>query len=296
MYTQFFGSFLLNRNVITPEQLIAAIHKEAASQINVQTLALYYNLMTANEIDEIVMEQAKNGGKDFSELAIERKYLTKTHVDQLLAGKSPDYLLLGQVLAEDKIITNSEFESLIADYESENEIDDLELQLSQKEQIEKLIRHYLKLPDTETSVLHEAYLSLIFNNQLHFIGEDFTLLAPIRCEEYAADFCIEQKIIGKYSITSAIDMERSVAIEFASRYATDEFNEFDEYVQASMEDFLNLHNGLFTVNMSNNRNVELQLAPPETHDRDLLEFDPNKLSYLFPVLYSFGTINFLLSF
>lgn len=87
-----------------------------------------------------------------------------------------------------------------------------------------------------------------------------------------------------------------MAIEFASRYAMDTFNEFDEYVQASLEDFLNLHNGLFTVNMSNNNSIELQLSPPEVHEGDTVEIHAETVSYLFPILYPFGTIHFLLSF
>ncbi len=95
---------------------------------------------------------------------------------------------------------------------------------------------------------------------------------------------------------TALDMSREMAVEFASRYAMDTFDEFDEYVQASLEDFLNLHNGLFTVNMSNNNSVELQLAPPEIHDENLVSLRQDAVSYLFPVLYPFGTINILLSF
>ena len=67
-------------------------------------------------------------------------------------------------------------------------------------------------------------------------------------------------------------------------------------VGKTLEDFLNLHNGLFTVNMSNNYSVELQLAPPQIMDEALVDLSPDAVSYLFPVLYQFGTIYFLLSF
>ena len=39
MYTQFFGNFLLQRNIVTPDQLIAAINQEATSHIKLGTLA-----------------------------------------------------------------------------------------------------------------------------------------------------------------------------------------------------------------------------------------------------------------
>lgn len=294
MYTQFFGNFLLQKNIVTPEQLIAAINKEATSHIKLGTLAMYHNLMTANEIDAVVVAQTHED-KQFGELAIERNYLTEEQVNHLLSEQSPEYLLLGQVLIEEGIISNADLEDLIIDYESEHEIYDLDIQIDQKEQVTRLIRHYFKLGDLENGELYEAYLTLLFNNLIRFIGADFTPLTPIRCEEFATQFGISQHINGKYNIVTGIDMSCDMAIEFASRYAMDTFDEFDEFVQASLEDFLNLHNGLFTVNMSNNYSVELQLSPPEMHDEDLIDLNPDAVSYLFPVLYPFGTINFLLS-
>ena len=295
MYTQFFGNFLLSRNVVTPDQLILAIGKESTSHIKLGTLAMYHNLMTANEIDDIVIAQTHED-KHFGELAVERHYLTEDQVNRLLSEQSPEYLLLGQILIEEGIITNADLEDLIIDYESEHEIYDLHLQIDQKEQVTKLIRHYFKLEDIENSTLYESYLTLLFNNLIRFIGADFTPLTPVRCSELPTQFSITQHIVGVYDITSAIDMSREMAIEFASRYAMDTFNEFDEYVQASLEDFLNLHNGLFTVNMSNNNSIELQLSPPEVHEGDTVEIHAETVSYLFPILYPFGTIHFLLSF
>lgn len=89
------------------------------------------------------------------------------------------------------------------------------------------------------------------------------------------------------------DFGHEAAIAFASRYVDEEFEEFDEYVSASMEDFLNLHNGLFSVNMSNDYTVELHLQPPEAHENTVLSTEAP--SYLLPVIYSFGTVNFIFS-
>lgn len=295
MYTQFFGNFLLGRNIVTPEQLIEAIDKGATSHFKLGTLAMYHNLMTAGEVDDIIVAQTHED-KPFGELAVERHYLTEEQVSHLLSEQSPEYLLLGQTLIDQGVITIADLENLIIDYESEHEIFDLDMQIEQKEEVTKLIRHYFKLQDMRDSDLYESYLTLLFNNLIRFIGADFTPLAPFRCDEMPTQFGIVQHIDGKYHITTAIDMTREMAVEFASRYAMDTFHEFDEYVEASLEDFLNLHNGLFTVNMSNNYSVELQLSPPETHTEDLVGTYPGSVSYLFPVLFPFGTVNFLLSF
>ena len=86
-------------------------------------------------------------------------------------------------------------------------------------------------------------------------------------------------------------MPKEAAIAFACRYAGESFSEFDEYVQASLDDFLNLHNGLFLVNMSNDMGVELQLEPPMEETGGLLSFKEG--TFLFPILYPFGMIYFI---
>ncbi|MBQ6463725.1 MAG: chemotaxis protein CheX, partial [Pseudobutyrivibrio sp.] len=80
----------------------------------------------------------------------------------------------------------------------------------------------------------------------------------------------------------------------ASRYANEEFAEFDEYVIAALEDFLNLHNGLFIVNVSNDTSKTISLAPPEITMDGVLS-GPNKCVD-FPVAYPFGTIHLIICF
>ena len=110
--------------------------------------------------------------------------------------------------------------------------------------------------------------------------------------EYMTNYCVTQKDEGLLSFNSGVDMSKSVAIAFASRYAKEEFHEFDEYVKASIEDFLNLHNGLFNVNMSNEFSLELNLCPPEVHEEETLT-NATKI-YVFPIIFPFGTIHFLM--
>ena len=86
-------------------------------------------------------------------------------------------------------------------------------------------------------------------------------------------------------------MPETTCISFASRYVNEEFTEFDEYVQASLEDFLNLHNGLYNVNISNTLGKELTLEAPEVVSDELIELSGS--SYLLQVMYPFGVINFI---
>lgn len=292
MYAQFFGAYLLNKEVIDSDQLVDAIRKLADARIKLGTLAMHEGLMAASEVDEVCYVQTRED-KRFGEIAIERGYLTPEQVDTLLKTQTPDYLLLGQNLVDTEALTNSDLERLMADYQADTQIFDMDIESN--ESTSELINRYLEMSNQTADENTILYLNLLFNNLIRFLGSDFTPLAPVRTGEVPVAFCVTQKINGEVTLESRIEMERDVAIQFASRYARMEFEEFDEYVSASMEDFLNIHNGLFTVNMSNMKSMELALEPPYEEDENIvLELSPN--TYVIPIIFPFGTIQIIVTF
>lgn len=292
MYSQLFGSYLLSKEAVTPEQLADAIAKAGDSHIKLGTLAIHKGLMVASEVDEVCFLQTRED-KRFGEIAIDKGYLTEEQVRELLMSQIPDYLLLGQCLVESGALSNTSLETLMVDYQTENEMYDMDMNVESKEKITKLIERFFlvaEVPVTEYSIM---YMELMFNNLVRFIGDDFTPLSPVPCSEYPVNYCVSQALHGKVNCISRIDMTKDVAIAFASRYAKQNFDEFDEYVQASMEDFMNLHNGLFIVNVSNEFSVELTLDPPMVENTEALSLA--EASFVIPIVYPFGTIHLITS-
>lgn len=292
MYTQFFGNYLLEKNIITTEQLLDALQEQSKVHLKLGTLAIHEGYMTAGEVDNIVIMQTHQD-KKFGELAIEEGYLTQEQVDTLLQSQKPDYLLLGQVLIEKGILSNKQFESILIEYQSENELYDTDSSYFGKKQFDDMLHDVCNLLDDHQQTRLVEYMQLLVTNLIRFIGNDFTILSPFPCMEYPTAYGVQQLVHGDFEIDSLLDTNESTAVEFASRYANDCFVEFDEYVKASLEDFLNLHNGLYNVNMSNAYSSELMLTPPQVHTNEVVEFEEEH--YILPVIYPFGTINIVFS-
>lgn len=292
MYTQFFGNYLLSKEYITNEQLFDALKEKTQKHTKLGTLAIHSGLMTAAEVDSVIVEQTHQD-KKFGELTIEMGYLTDEQVKTLLNIQSPDFLLLGQILLDKKIIDNTTLEKIIKDYRQENEISNLDMVLEDKESVENLIEHFFRETSLKPSALDKMYIELLFNSFIRFVGDDYTPLSAEQCECFSADCVVRQNICGEYAVSTYIGMNQATAINFASRYVKENFSVYDEYVQASLDDFLNLNNGLFTVNCSNEKALELTLSAPEHLDGEPLTF---KKAYKLKVLYPFGTVHFIIEF
>lgn len=291
MYTQFFGNYLISNNYITQDQLFSAMQRQTSKHTKLGTLAIHAGYMTASEVDDIVIHQTHEDRK-FGELAIELGYLTNEQVIELLKAQSPDFLALGQVLLDDGTLTNTDFENILADYRSQNEMVDLDMIIESQNAITKLFENFLITSETPVSRNGRMFIELIFNNFVRFIGEDFSPICIEEVREFPVECCVKQQVFGKYSVVSYLNMDEPTAIEFAGRYVEDQFEEYDEYVQASMEDFLNLHNGLFIVNVSNDSSTELTIDAPAHIEEPLLTFEHT--AYHIPVLYTFGIVHFLM--
>ena len=294
MFAQFFGSYLLSKNAVTADQLTQAIAKLADTHIKLGTLAMHKGYMTASEVDEVCFLQTRED-KRFGEIALEHSYLFEDQLEDLLLSQNPDYLLLGQTLVDMGYLTYSDLEGLMIDYQSDNDLDDEMINRADASHSIKLIENFFTGSNSLPSEYALSYLNLMFNNLIRFIGEDFTPMSPVQIDEYNTNYLVTQALQGKVNVLSGIDMTSDVAIQFASRYAKMEFSDFDEYVKASLEDFLNLHNGLFLVNMSNTYSIELELLPPQAEEQPTVKLTGGA-SYAIPVIYPFGTIYLIISF
>lgn len=292
MYTQFFGNYLFSTGYVTKEQLLPALLRQPHEVIRISTLALYAGYMSAQEIESVIQIQREKGRK-FSELAIAQGFLTQKQVLELINTKAPDFLMLGQTLIDDGAFTYGQFENILTDYRSQHEFLELELNEENKNDIQLLIDSFTIISESAIPIFGKAYLELLFNNFVRYIGNDFTALPVSACQEFATEYCVSQSIQGNYVVNTYLAMDESSAIAFAGRYSNEIFDRYDEYVAASLEDFLNLHNGLFIVNASNERSNELSIGIIEHQDNMILSYGTHP-TFLFSVYYPFGMIHFIM--
>ncbi|WP_099468290.1 chemotaxis protein CheX [Konateibacter massiliensis] len=291
MYTQFFGNYLLNKHLITLEQLMEAIQNKNTIHMKLGVLAIHNGYMTANDVERVRIKQTQKD-KRFGEIAVEEGFLTHSQVNDLLNAQTPDYLLLSQLLVDKGYLTMEQFQTAMVEYQSLYELTDLDFSHEQNKKVNALIREFYEFDELEDDNLREmlyCYITLLFNSIIRFVGDDFTPYPIVKIGAYPITWCVSQKITGEFSLHTALDMDESTLIAFASRYVGERFTSNNEYVKSSMEDFINLNNGLFAVNISNNYSKALSLQPPLT-ENDVL-FVPQAPLYYIPIHFTFGTVN-----
>lgn len=285
MFTQFFGNYLFSNGLVTGEQLTDALFPKETRRLKLGTIAINEGLVTAEQV-EIAHRKQQQEDKRIGDVMVELGFLTSEQVEQLFKIQPPAHLLLGQALIDNGVMTNAEFEKALGDYKREYSISDDDIRSESEMSIKRIMEDFYSLSDDSAA---SKYVYLLFKNIIRFIGDDFM---PIAGTEKTADVtgCVKQDINGAKKMLTAISAGDSAAAGFASRFAKEQLTDNDEYTQACLGEFLNLHNGLFAVNVSNDEGSELVLSPQEYNAT--VPIDEIKNSVVISLQFSFGVVDF----
>ena len=137
------------------------------------------------------------------------------------------------------------------------------------------------------------FAELLFNVQ-RFVGRS-AISKGMEASEGLPEGCfISQSMEGDFTALSAVTAPPEVLVRFAAEYAKMELTDYDETVFEIAADFLNMHNGLFLVNLSDSERSESKLLPPvmDPGGPPLLPLD---VTHVLPVEFPFGMVHFILS-
>ncbi|HHW06747.1 MAG TPA: hypothetical protein GXX34_04315 [Clostridia bacterium] len=260
MFSQYFGQYLLNRGIVAGEVLLKALEAQQQSHVKLGVLAVGAGLLTAAQVEEIHREQTRQD-KKFGEIAMEKGYLTQAQLEELLASQKQGHLQLGQALIDAGALTFEQLEKALQDYQKEYSFSDKEFASVQEGNVELLLARTLQLDPGEEYL--NSYIYLFARNLVRFV-DPHAWLEPVdggSKDRLAGAWSVEQQIEGEFALKTGITGSEQGFCKLASAFAGEKIEAMGELGQASVAEFLNLHNGIFLVNMSN-LGMELKLQPP----------------------------------
>lgn len=291
MFTQFFGNYLLEQRLVSPEHLSEVMRTMKTARPKLGVLAINAGLLTAAQVDKAHRVQ-QHADKRIGDVMVEMGYLSEQQVEELLRSQPAGHLVLGQALVDNGYMTTSQFEQALNSYRTENSISDADF-LNENDIFDnRLIRNFYNFNVINSSAYMTGYVSLLFKNLIRFIGSDFT---PMDAHAFlgALSNCVARRMEGGLSAVVIIDADAATLIEFASRFANERLTDEDEYTRSCVSNFIDLHNGIFAENLSETSGIKLRLDPHSFYSIP----DPGELenACVVPVYFSFGKVDFIIS-
>jgi len=289
MFNQYFGNYLLEKNLIKPEELRMVLAQQQSVKVKLGVLAIDAGYMNAEQVDKIHKLQAAKD-KRFGELAIEEGYLIENQVVELLNAQKKSNSLLGQLLIEKGIFSLGQYEDAMLQYKADSKLTSDEIQVLKNNDITKIAEIFLKNLSGDDDRILRDYFELFLRNIVRFIDDEIRMEAAVTVDSYAYDYLVTQGTEGEYNFFSGFAASGTVLAQFAGIYAEEEISGMDELAIDSLGEFMNCHNGLFLSQLAH-RGIELDLLVTEVKKAG--EVKPTGALYVIPCYLSFGKIDFL---
>lgn len=290
MFSEFFGHYLLNKGIITADELSTVLSAKDNVRLKIGVLAINDGVMTSEQVTEI-HELQKSTDKYFGELAIEKGYINSEILESLLKKQKLEHLILAQALADENLMTMKEFEEEINLYKKKNDLSDEAFEQLKDNKSILLLDNYLTFNNIEHSNFYKDYVKLFFKNIIRFIDTSIRIASVEVYDEKTYDVYATQYLEKENQYITGIAGDKDVLIKLAGIYAEETFKSLDDYSKDSLGEFLNLNNGLFLVNMSN-QNIPMNMSVQEVHEQQVI----NTFGKIFvvPFFTSFGKFDLII--
>lgn len=285
MFNQYFGSYLLNHGIITPDKLKQALDLCESTHVKLGVLAMNANLMNASQVAEVQNLQ-KSMDKKFGEIAVMKGYLTESQVQELLKEQRSGHMVLSQVLVDRGFLSLEQLEEALKGYREQSGFTPEQLQAIEAGDIDNLVKAFLAGADDPYGLIVQSFLALLLKNMVRFLNQTPRIDRPLDQPALDVHILVSQHIKGELTLSTALAMDDAMFFEVARRYSGMHIENETELAEASVTEFLNLNNGLFIVNMDN-AGVSLSLEPPLVTRNIRLKKKP---AFMVPCYLDLGTL------
>lgn len=177
MFSQLFGRYLVDQEVITDDELRGMIQRQGDERLKLGTIAVAQGLMTEQQVAEVNHLQVQMD-KRFGDIAVERGYLSGSDVGNLLSKQGNICMKFLQILSEQKKISLEDCNRLVSQFQKYYGFSDDELEALKQNDFDEIAPAFVyasKPYVTELSAL------VMRNKKILIIEDDKDLQEELSC-------------------------------------------------------------------------------------------------------------------
>lgn len=245
MLNRIFGNYLVDKRIITIEQLNALLPVPKEIKAEVETVAVINKVMTAN----LVMDLLKKFDKTkthFGEVAIEAGYLTDEKLEQMLGYQTNAFMKFTQMLLNNNLLELSQINSLLDEFQQIKEFTDIQMSALIHDDLEQCVNIFVAFKSPH---LRELTITLV-QTLRRLIDKDVYLDKAYSTRSFRLDKYAYQTLMGDLHIKFYLSAPDNGLLAIANYFTGDTYKTVNDDALDNVGEFINCINGLFATNLS----------------------------------------------
>lgn len=265
MFSQLFGKYLIENDIISKDQFDDILAKMEKTRAKLGLIAVSEGILTRQKAEEINILQTQKDAR-FGDIAVEEGFITKEQLEVLLSKQGNPYMKFIQVLEEVTGIPQSEIEVHVENFRKSIGFTLEELDSLKNEDIDKIVPMFAYASNPYVTRIAALALRNItrFVSSNYYIGKiehvtsfDYRAFAGQRCEgdiNTVIGFAVKNDPDGFIQIANGYSKNGSYSMGLESYDAVGEF--------------VNCIDGLFSSAVSA-ENVEIEILPQFSYENQI---------------------------
>ncbi len=256
MVVKFFGQYLLDKGVITRDQLLDAINHQKEISKPLCTLALEKGYLSAEQIAEMEAERIKSD-KKFMGIALDRKILSFEQLEQLYKVKTERWIFLGEALVERGHLSLTQLGELLKEYRRQLPVEEGPLERV--------------LAGVKGRDIISAMLQVTVDLFIHYTKKIVQVVSVENAarEPEGVAYLLSQKVTGDRTFHYALALPEELTLAIASHMMGAEQAEVTPTVLDAVTEFANVVVGNGCARLSL-KNVKVAADPPRIMTKETL--------------------------
>ncbi len=250
MGVKFFGQFLLEKNIIKPEELIEAVEYQESRNLKFGEYALSKGYLTEKDSERIQNEQ-KHTDMQFGEIAVKLGILNSTQVKEILTIQKNDHIFIGEALFEKAFLTSDVLERELSLFkEDQGKYIAGEIIIPAGAENPEIVRDMADM--TQKMLQRIAYINVKVDHG--FISNE----EPQR-NFLLVSVCLSGSLKYEYVISSSLETSRLIASKIIGEEIKEELR---EVIADGVKEFCNIICGNIVAKIAK-RGKTVDITPPE---------------------------------
>jgi len=287
MFSQLFGKYLVEKEIIKNEEYLAAVEKQLTVRVKLGTIAIAEGLLTEDEVESINRTQMQFD-KRFGDIAIEKGLLTFEQIGELLDKQGNPYMQFIEALTECTKLSAAVLDKTLGAFQKEKGFSDEDMTALKSDNLDSLIPIFAFSAKPHVTEL----AGLVVRNINRFITRDF-YISRIKHVD-TLDYCnlAGQKTVGKDNIYLALadDTDNGAFTMIASNFSGEEHDSADGDAFDAVCEFINVNSGLYASELSQ-KDIDMDMEPVFAYQNQTVKGD----FYILPIYIEDKKINLIIA-
>lgn len=257
MFSNLFGSYLIQKGIISTEQYAGIKAEQAKTRVKLGLIAVAEKLMTQEQADEVNEKQLVMDCR-FGDIAVELGYLERNQVKNLLSHQGNPYIQFTQAATDLGFLTLEQIDEALLDFQKEKGFSSMDMDAIKSGDIDRIIPLYLpeELPWNTAELI-----AVLLRTMTRLVSGDVLICDAYLTNEVKVNEYALQGINGDLIAGTAITGSEEGILAIAQGFAKDLFGTVGPEALDSVGEFINIVDGLFATALSLDM-VEVSLTPP----------------------------------